>query len=520
MRTPLSRRAAILQVAAASGYSAAIGALSALGLGGPARAETRDFTVSPDAGTGRTVTVIGAGVSGLVAAYELTRAGFDVVILESRDRVGGRNWTIRGGDRIDFVDGPTQTAAFDDGLYFNAGPARLPSHHKTILGYCRTLGIKVEPLINTSRSALIATAGREPVTQRRVVNDARGYVSELLARATNAGALDAALTIDDRKQLLKFLKDYGDLSADHRFTGTIRSGFKTPPGVADQRGTALDALPLSALLDPALRAPLTFEENIVMQPTMLQPVGGMDQIPRSFHRALGDKVRLGKEVVSITNRSNGVDTVWKDNRTGAIESRRSDHVVIALPLPILAKLQTNFDAPVKAAFRSVAYHTAVKVAWQSQRFWETDDNIYGGISWVDGDTRLLWYPSNDLHASQGILIGAYLSGDPARTFGNRPIAEQIAASRGAVERLHPGGAKQMQHPVAVAWQRIPHNLGSWVRWEDRDNAPEYRLLNQPHGRVLFAGEHLSQYDGGWQEGAALSGQRAVAAIIAQSKARA
>jgi monoamine oxidase len=223
-------------------------------------------------------------------------------------------------------------------------------------------------------------------------------------------------------------------------------------------------------------------------------------------------VRLGKQVISILDRGEAVDVAFRDTATGTIETRRSDHLVLALPLPMLAQLKTNFAPDVQAAFRSVAYHTAVKVAWESPRFWETEDDIYGGISWVDGDTRLVWYPSNDLQAAKGTLIGAYVSGDPARLFGDRPLPDQIAASRAAVERLHPGKGRLLAKPVAVDWHRVPHNLGSWVRWEDRDNAPEYRLLNRPHGRVLFAGEHLSQYEGGWQEGAALSGQRAVSAL--------
>lgn len=513
MAAKLTRRAAILRVAAAGGYGAAMAAMSALGVGEAARAASPDgFGLPENAGAGRSVTVVGAGISGLVAAYELRRAGFDVVLLEARERVGGRNWSIRGGDRIAFTDGTTQTAGFGDGLYFNAGPARLPSHHQTILGYCRTLGVGVEPLVNASRSAFVGLDG-EQITQRRIVNDARGYVSELLARSTRAGALDKELTADDRQALLAFLKDYGDLGDDGRFHGTTRSGFRTTPGVGDERGEAEAPLDLRRLLDPRLRPALTFEEGVVMQPTMLQPVGGMDQIPKAFARALGPVVRLGQEVVSIRQDATGVDVAWRDRRTGAVAKRRSDHLVVALPLPILARLDTNFSAAHQAAFRSVAYHSAVKVAWDTPRFWEARDNIYGGISWVDGPTRLVWYPSNELHAARGTLIGAYLSGDPAYAFGDRPLAEQIAASRAAVELLHPGQSGQLDRPVVVAWHRIPDNLGSWVHWQDRDTAPEYRLLNQPHGRTVFAGEHLSQYDGGWQEGAALSGQKAASAIV-------
>ena len=67
-----------------------------------------------------------ARIAGMVAAWELRKAGYLCTVLEARERAGRRNWTLRKGTRVVMFDGTTQTCNFADDLYFNAGPARLP----------------------------------------------------------------------------------------------------------------------------------------------------------------------------------------------------------------------------------------------------------------------------------------------------------------------------------------------------------------------------------------------------------
>jgi monoamine oxidase len=127
------------------------------------------------------VVILGGGIAGLVAAYELGKAGWSCTILEARQRPGGRNWSIRNGTEVDFVDGTRQTCSFEEGHYFNAGPARLPSTHHTMLGYCHELGVALEVEVNSSRSALMQSRQTERrrrlCLERRVFNDTRGHVS-------------------------------------------------------------------------------------------------------------------------------------------------------------------------------------------------------------------------------------------------------------------------------------------------------------------------------------------------------
>jgi monoamine oxidase len=103
---------------------------------------------------------------------------------------------------------------------------------------------------------------------------------------------------------------------------------------------------------------------------------------------------------------------------------------------------------VKAALEGVTYDSAYKVAWESRRFWEQNgDEIYGGISWLTtGPIPLVWYPSAKLMSKRGVIISGYAV-ENRTSFGELPSFEaKIAASRAAVEKLHPGKGKELEKP--------------------------------------------------------------------------
>src|SRR6266536_414604 len=153
MAPTVTRRTLLRSIGVAGGAGVMFESMRALGLvASPEALATPDYRPPapgdlPEVRRGRKVVVLGAGMAGLVTAYELGKAGYDCVILEAKDRVGGRNWTIRGGTRQTDLDGNTQTARFSQGAYLNAGPARLPQSHIT-LDYCRELGVPVEVFVN------------------------------------------------------------------------------------------------------------------------------------------------------------------------------------------------------------------------------------------------------------------------------------------------------------------------------------------------------------------------------------
>src|SRR5580704_12559603 len=504
-----TRRDFLRQVGSVGGYRATYLSMQAMGLLSTA-AVAEPLTLQKGEGHGTKIVILGAGVAGLSAAYELGKAGYDCTVLEARDRVGGRNWSIRRGTRVDMTDGTRQLCEFDPDMYWNSGPARIPSAHQAVLGYCKELGVALEVEINTSRGARLynpAANGGKPVEMRQAHNDMRGEISELLGKALNRGALDQELTAQDKERMLAFLRTYGDLTPDLLFKGSTRSGYKILPAAGDQAGERRDPVPLGTLLDIDMWNAVLFEEGFDFQATMFQPVGGMDRLPRAFAKKLAGAVRLMSEVTAIKRRDSGVTIAYTDKRSGKRHALDAAYCVVTIPLKVLEPIESDFSSNCRAAIRGVAYGNAVKIAWQSRRFWEIDDQIYGGISSVKGPTALVWYPSDRLLSPQGILLGGYVSRGEVDALAARPLREQFELSRAAVEGLHPGRGRELEKPMAIAWSRVPYSLGIGARYQtDRD--PNYAVLSEPDGPFYFAGEHLSHV-GAWQEGAMLSARRTI-----------
>jgi monoamine oxidase len=520
----ISRRDFLMRVGQAGGYSAAFLTMQSMGLM-PALAQKKvELSVAPNIGKGVKVVILGGGISGLVAAYEMRALGYDCTVLEARSRPGGRNWTVRGGDTIAFTDGTTQTCAFDPGNYQNVGPARLPSIHHNILGYCRKLGVELQVEVNTSRSSLLqndSANGGKPMVQRQVINDTRGHVSELLAKCLSKGALDQEMTATDRDRMLSFLRLYGTLDEAGKYSGSEDAGYTVQPGAGDQAGVLSQPIDMHTLLDASFWDGILFEEQFDMQATMFQPVGGMDRIPYAFAKALGDTVQYNSPVTEIRKTAKGVRIGY--THAGQSKSIEADFCFCGMPLMLLKKIPTDFSAPYKKVIDECTYAGAYKIAWESRRFWEQDYNIYGGLEFLNTGCSPIWFPSANLFAPRGVLVSGY-GFDSAPEFDRLTLPEKLAASRHSIERLHPGHGKELEKPIYVGWSRIPWNEGSWIgTYGPEESArrqtgvPGYDTLIQPDGPIYFIGDHVSHILG-WQEGAALSSLRAIQLLSDRIKA--
>jgi len=512
----LTRRTFLERLGAVGGVSAAYLGMEAMGLlHAPAAAEPLDLPRV----RGRKVVVLGAGIAGLVSAYELKRAGWDVTVIEARERIGGRVWTVRRGDRIVQTGRPDQVCDFaGDDLYFNAGAARIPTAHHTILGYARSLGVPIEVMVNANRASRWDIGGRT-FTNGQMQNDLRGRLTELLAKAVDRGALDQEIPAGEKTMLRQFLAFYGDLNRDGAYTPSGRSGYAELPGGYEQNGRVRPALELGQILTGrAVGLPLVFEEFFDQQSPMFQPVGGMDRIAHALYQRVRGDVVLGSPVTAIRRRGEGVRILHGNGR-----ATDADYCVCTLPLNLLARVENDFSPAKKAAIADVPYLPSVKVAFETPRFWE-DEGIYGGLGWTDQPNENLIYPSGDWFADAGVLVAAYVAGwtdqEHPQRFTAMSHEERARVCREVVERLHPGKARLLQRPVTVAWGLTPWSEGVGPvhpDWFANPRGERYRELLRPEGPIFFAGEHLS-YVVFWQEGAALSAHEAMKLLAARAVA--
>ena len=524
----LTRRGLLEHIGAVGGAGAAYLAMEALGLAIPTPAGAEDFELPRSSGNGRSVVILGSGIAGLVSAYELQRAGYHVTVLEARNRIGGRSWTIRGGDKIIQNGRPDQQATFDSGLYFNAGPARIPSTHRVILGYARRFGVPLETFVNVNRNAGWDFGGKVH-PERRMVNDMRGHLGELLAKAIDQHALDQEVPKDELEVVRQFLVPYAQLDEKGKYSPTGFSGYAVDGGGYGQAPKPLPSLTFGELVPGtgglqgrgSIVLPYLFEHIWDMQATMLQPVGGMDRIAHAIYSKVKPSVRLGTPVSAIRRSGSRVRI---EHGPGS-QMTEADYCICTLPLPILAKVPSDFSSVKKAAISGApAYLRSVKLAFEAPRFWEGDDNIFGGLAWTDRLNENVIYPSDNFGAAKGVIVGSYCAGWTHRetpdAFSKLSHEERTRISRESIEALHPGRSHLLGKPVTVAWGLTPYSEGVGPVWPGgpgglQPRPPLYAELFKPEGPIIFAGEHLS-YQQTWQEGAALSAHEALKVVHAMA----
>ncbi|WP_310467971.1 FAD-dependent oxidoreductase [Sphingomonas sp.] len=521
----ITRRRLLTDLGAVGGASAVFLAMEAMGMARQTPAGAEHFSLPPGSGNGKRVVILGAGIAGLVAAYELQRAGYAVSILEARDRVGGRVWTVRGGDAVAQIGRPLQRAEFDKGLYFNAGAARIPSTHRLILDYARRLNVPLEVMVNSNRGAGWDFGGKV-VREGRMLRDMDGRIGELLAKAIDGRALDQAMPKGELEAFRQFLAFYAGLDRQGRYTPDGRSGYDVEPGGYAREGKPHPAMALNQLMPKSIAPfgsaamPFLFEHVFDMAAPMLQPVGGMDRIAEALHAEVRPLVRFATPVTAIRRAG---ERVRIEHRGGTTEA---DYCVCTLPANLLSRIPSDFSPPKKAALQGIDYLRSVKVAFEAPRFWETDDYLYGGLAWTDRLNENLIYPSDNFHAEKGVLVAAYVAGwtnpgNPDR-FANLSNAERLRISAESVEALHPGKSRLLGKGVSVGWGMVPWSEGVGAigpNWDATGRTARYAELLKPEGPITFAGEHLS-YVGLWQEGSALSAHEALKLIQAMAAEKA
>jgi monoamine oxidase len=531
----MTRRSLLAGMAKLGGAGAVYETLAAWEFLKPPPAMAASLALPRDSGKGKTVAILGAGISGLCAAYELERAGYRCVILEATRRAGGRSLTLRRGDRFkEMGDAPWQTCEFDEGLWLNAGPGRIPHHHVHVIDYCRRFGVALQPYIFASRANLVHSSklgnGRT-VQVRQALYSLQGHVSELLDKCTRRKDFDLPVSKEDLGKLQELLANFGDLTKIERpgqaptysYQNHLgRAGFEVPPGTGF-RGKPITPLKLEEILRSNIWNDWLFRDaEFYWQTSLLEPVGGMDKFVKAFQSqslsydngTVEGLIRFASKATAIEVGGDKVTVRYED--AGTPRTLVTDYCVSTIPLPIFKNMKTNLPARFIKAAHDMPIIAAGKVGFQAPRFWETEAQIYGGISWTTDIIDQIWYPSHDYLSAKGVLTGAYMRGPKAIEFNGKPVAERIRIAREQGEKLHPGYARQVEKGIAIGWERMEFQQGGWADEDDPRFAAPVKVLAQPQGRFIMAGDHVTWWTG-WQEGAVLGAWHAVSEIDRQTR---
>ena len=441
----------------------------------------------------KTVTIIGAGLAGLTAAYDLQRAGWNVVVLEARDRVGGRVYSIR---------------SFARGQVAEGGGEYIDAHHTRMIALAKEFNLKLG-LSGSWQSqsgdwaCFEGKAGR--VTDKAIwgfdlaEEIERGWaaMAELSKNISDPYQPQAAHEAErlDAMSAADWIRvvDVHPIAKKY-FITHIRSEYTCEP----------ERL---SLLDLCRNAKMYYSSTERLPSSRV--IGGNDLIPRALADALSD-VRLNAEVKAVRLSPDGVAVTYQQ-----VDSHLTiDSAFAILAIPLTTARLIEFNPPLPAAHarmvNELSYGTVTKVLIQyRKRFW----NEIGWNGRIGSDLPIgyAWHATSHIESDDGILT-VYTGGEPGVRLSVLSDAERIRLAVEEIERLFPGSAGLIEHTETVAWVNEPFTRASYMALAPGEVLKHWKTLFEPAGRLFFAGEHATATQG-FMEGAVESGQRAAANII-------
>ena len=449
------------------------------------------------AGEPKRVLVLGAGVAGLVAAYELKRAGHRPLILEAQNRVGGRIYTLR---------------SFAPGLYAEAGAMRIPRVHQLTLAYCDHFGLEMRPFITANPKALVYVGG-ERCTMADVAADPGRLPFQLAEHEIGRSVDDLweAATADIRALLDQHgTAAWGEIAT--KYDQYSLREFLEMQGFSEG---AIEMYGVLNFVEAELNTAVVEElrESLGHHYEDMQEIaGGMDRLPNAFFAHLDDDIRFGANVTAIDQDETSV-TVYYKTESGRF-SETADAAICTIPFSVLPTV--DFLKPISTgkqrAIRQLNYSASTKILFQvRERVWETEDGIAGGATVTDLAVRRLNYPTPDPATRRGVLLASYTWGQDALRWDSMDEETRLEEALEDVCRIHPRIRDVYEVGATHAWYDDPWARGAFALFDPGQQTLLQEAIVQPEGRIWFAGEHCSLHHA-WIQGALDSGIRAAQAI--------
>jgi monoamine oxidase len=461
------------------------------------------------------IVILGAGLSGLVCAYELEQRGHHITLLEADQRhIGGRARTVR----------------FADGLYGEAGAMRIPTKHDVTRHYIKLFGLTLRKFVQSNDQGYFFARN-----QKVRIKDALQLQS-----AYNLNADEKGKTSDDlwAKAVTNRLKPFTpaekeDLLSPVFRTDTLRKFDQLSlRQVCEQAGLSQEALEYLMItqgqeqeLETGIDETIREEYKELWSLDFDEIVGGTDRLPAAFADHLRNRPRMGCEVIKVTQSGDKPSAIYLEN--GQERKIEGDYLICTLPCPILTRIDLEGISPAKMrAIRELTYDSACKIlAVCNHRFWETTDGIFGGGTFTDLPTGTTYYPADNAQAKDpatskgpGVMLASYTWGHQARRLGALGEQDRSAIVPHHLGKVHPElrDKEILRQQASWSWDQHRWSGGAFAWFSPGQHTDLYPDLLKPEGKIYFAGEHAS-LSHTWMQGALESGLRVVSEITKRGR---
>jgi monoamine oxidase len=462
--------------------------------------------------TSKHITILGAGVAGLVAAYELEKMGHTVDIMEASNRIGGRIWTHRFGEE-------------KDAPYAELGAMRIPSEHQHTLHYVKEMGlsdrlckfvtvfeeqnafINIEGKIFKMKDApkIFQQRYQGIFTDERYSEQTRLFAAWLktIVDTISPGNLRESLDLDLKSHLMDELERL-DLSPYFLENGEkidLQGFVKDNPGFRARCSKALDM----------------FLGDIVVETSsdLLQIKGGTELLIDRLVKSIKAEISCNQPVVGIKVKDNCTQIDYLQD--GERKTRICEYVLCTIPFTVMRKMElSGFDSRKLDSIHNTVYCPATKVAFHTkENFWEKQ-GIKGGASFSGAGVRQSYYPSVKFNPERGsVMLASYTIGDDAQRMGNMSESERHNYVKDVVSNVHPELQQQgmIKDVASIAWGNYEWSAGGCtVHWDDSNHTANYLEAARAQNNLFFAGEHCSKYPA-WIQGSIESTLEAVYDIV-------
>ena len=489
-------------------------------------------TTGKPAYSNRHVVVVGAGMAGLVAAYELQRTKLcKVTVLEARQTVGGRIRTIRD-------------PFFSPGLYGEAGAMRIPNAHVLTMEYIGNTKSRDADTLYTSAFSQsdknakchfngISLKWHEYEEAAKVGMDCFGFglqekdcfktieqkfkeeVLEPLDRKRRIAIINGKSEDEALDELMKPLESYSTrryLAEVIKWEKNVINAF----GIVENQTARLNNSVVALL-----REYLTESFDVLYQIN-----GGMDLLPRSFLPALQEHIQFGAKMCGLEKTTSPAGAlIYYTLPNGEQKLQRAEYAIITTPLPTLRHLvfekreakknalpdEYGLSQRKQSAIQGLNYSAAGKILFQcKERFWELE-GITGGRSQTDLGIRAVWYPTTQEHQSKrAILLASYTWGIDSERWTHLSSVDRLNYAIRELAQIHPRLIDEpdlIEGGFSIMWQNDEFSGGAFALTDPYQEVHD-EACREPEGRFHFAGEHTSLNYHRWIEGAVESGLRA------------